>query len=243
MNLSPFDLQGLLILHICCQLYVEDDILWPVLTYLDCFLFLPIFPDLLPSHFIRLEKIKQLESTFLLGKAMNEEQQVLISSKAGVERSLVELEAIRTQLEEVAKDEEKRIADEQAAPVLAPVPAPAPEPEPEPEPTPTPAPAPVVEVVKVFHHVTEASPREVLKLLETPLKKILKALHVCARYDQTTGRVLPPTVDFFGKALLGMTSIRSFPETLDMSLRSAGYYLNVSWNRTVCPVIISLDGV
>lgn len=177
--------------------------------------------------FLRLEKIKQLESTFLLGKAMNEEQQVLISSKAGVERSLVELDSIKTQLEEVAKEEDKRIADEQVAPALSVVSTPEPAPAPAPVPTPTPVPAPV-EVVQVVQRVAEASPREVMKLLETPLKKVLKLLHVCARYETKTGRPLPPTVDFFGKALLGMTSIRSFPETLDASLRSASYYLNVS---------------
>ena len=39
------------------------------------------------------------------GKALNEEQQTLLSSKIGVERSLIDLEALKVQLEEVAKEQ------------------------------------------------------------------------------------------------------------------------------------------
>lgn len=48
----------------------------------------------------------------------------------------------------------------------------------------------------------------VLEQAEKPLKKLLKVLHVCARYERCTGKPLPESIDFFGKTLLGMTSIR-----------------------------------
>ena len=175
---------------------------------------------LVPCIYVyRLEKIKQLEERGP-GKPLNEEQQVLISSKAGVERSLVELDAVKVLLEEVAKEEGLKEAKEAKEAILATIPVPivsVPIPPP-PEPT----------NVPVVQKVTEASPGEIMKLLEIPLKKVLKALHVHARYELKTGKPLPVTVDFFGKALLGMTSIRPFPDTLDASLRSAGLYLHVS---------------
>lgn len=48
----------------------------------------------------------------------------------------------------------------------------------------------------------------VLEQSEKLLKKLLKVLHVCARYQRCSGKQLPDTIDFFGKTLLGMTSIR-----------------------------------
>lgn len=52
------------------------------------------------------------------------------------------------------------------------------------------------------------TPTVILQLLEVPLKRLLKVLHVCARYEESVGKKIPSTVDFFGKTLLGMTSIR-----------------------------------
>lgn len=48
----------------------------------------------------------------------------------------------------------------------------------------------------------------VLEQSEKLLKKLLKVLHVCARYQRCSGKQLPDTIDFFGKTLLGMTSIK-----------------------------------
>ena len=48
----------------------------------------------------------------------------------------------------------------------------------------------------------------VLEQSEKLLMKLLKVLHVCARYQRCSGKQLPDTIDFFGKTLLGMTSIR-----------------------------------
>lgn len=64
--------------------------------------------------------------------------------------------------------------------------------------------------------------------VEEKVKKLLKPLHVCLRYKDTTSKVLPEKVDFFGKALLGQTSICGFEDTLTNSARTAGYYLHVS---------------
>jgi len=63
-------------------------------------------------------------------------------------------------------------------------------------------------------------------LLDAQMKKLLKALHVYLRYGDTTQSTLPVNVDFFGKTLLGQTSISGFDHTLQGSLRSAGYYVN-----------------
>ena len=55
---------------------------------------------------------------------------------------------------------------------------------------------------------TALSASVVLEQSERLLKKLLKVLHVCARYQMCTGKTLPPTIDYFGQTLLGMTSIR-----------------------------------
>ena len=67
-----------------------------------------------------------------------------------------------------------------------------------------------------------------MPLLECKVKQLLKVLHVCLRYKDSTGRNLPEKLDFFGKTLLGQTSISGFEETLINSTRSAGFYLDVS---------------
>jgi hypothetical protein len=77
----------------------------------------------------------------------------------------------------------------------------------------------------------------VLQLAEAPIRKLLKALHVCARYEQCVRVSLPANVDFFGKSLLGQTSISSFSDTLETSLRSTGYYLNVRHTRSLCLIL------
>lgn len=49
---------------------------------------------------------------------------------------------------------------------------------------------------------------QVLEQSEKLLLKLLKVLHVCSRYQQCTKKPLPSSIDFFGKTLLGLTSIR-----------------------------------
>lgn len=67
--------------------------------------------------------------------------------------------------------------------------------------------------------------------IELALRKILKVLHVYQRYQSVTTNSLPESVDFFGKTLLGLTSITPFYETLNSSLKSSAKYLDVSQHR------------
>lgn len=56
--------------------------------------------------------------------------------------------------------------------------------------------------------------------------KLLKVLHVYARYRAITGDLLPEYVDFFGKTLMGETSLKKSEDTVLGSLRSALNYLD-----------------
>jgi vacuolar-type H+-ATPase subunit I/STV1 len=69
--------------------------------------------------------------------------------------------------------------------------------------------------------------------VEDKTAKLLKALHVYQRYKDVTQKSLPDTVDFFGRTLLGLTTISGFQDTLNHSTRVLGYYLNVSSVRTI----------
>ena len=51
----------------------------------------------------RLDKINKCEIQLLSGKALNEEQKQLLPTKPSVEKALIELESIKSQLEDVAK--------------------------------------------------------------------------------------------------------------------------------------------
>jgi hypothetical protein len=52
----------------------------------------------------RLEKIMKVDAQRLEGKVLNEEQLVLLSSRPAVERSLADIDALKSQLEDVAKE-------------------------------------------------------------------------------------------------------------------------------------------
>ena len=67
-----------------------------------------------------------------------------------------------------------------------------------------------------------------LKYEEADLLKILKVFHVVTRYQSITQKNLPEHVDFFGKTLLGQTSIKGFQDTLVASVKSCVNYLDVS---------------
>ena len=59
------------------------------------------------------------------------------------------------------------------------------------------------------------------------LHKLLLVLHVCAKYSSITGKSLPDEVDFFGKNLLGLTSLTRFSEALAQALRGVKIYIDV----------------
>jgi hypothetical protein len=56
----------------------------------------------------------------------------------------------------------------------------------------------------------------------------LKLFHVCSRYTVLSGNPLPADINYFGKCLLGETSIDCFSKTLNQSVRNAELYLDVS---------------
>jgi len=60
------------------------------------------------------------------------------------------------------------------------------------------------------------------------LQKLFLALHVYSQYKEKTGKDLPENVDYFGKSLLGLTSILGFRETVDKSVQAATIFLDVS---------------
>ncbi len=84
-------------------------------------------------------------------------------------------------------------------------------------------PAPIVQIVTV----------DAAAAVEAGVRRLLKVFHVCLKYTGVTGKPLPVNLDFFGKTLLGQTSISGFEDALNGSLRSVGLYLNVS---VVCRV-------
>ncbi len=75
---------------------------------------------------------------------------------------------------------------------------------------------------------TSLAPEAYLPYVENSLKQVLTMLHLCAKYEHLSGKKLPLEVDFFGKSILGMTSILSFHDTIAQSTRMAGLYLDVS---------------
>lgn len=74
----------------------------------------------------------------------------------------------------------------------------------------------------------ESIQEEITEKLQLSLDKVFLALHVCSRYKEVTGKDLPENVDFFGKSLLGLTSIQGFRDTVDKSVQSVKWYLDVS---------------
>ena len=51
----------------------------------------------------RLDKINKFESQLVTGKELNDEQKQLLANKSSIVKALVELESIKNQLEDVAK--------------------------------------------------------------------------------------------------------------------------------------------
>lgn len=70
-------------------------------------------------------------------------------------------------------------------------------------------------------------PSVYMHIVEENMFKLLKALHVASRYGALKGK-LPADVDYFGKSILGLTSIHGFGDTLMHSMRNVGIYLDVS---------------
>lgn len=169
----------------------------------------------------KLASIAKAEAQLLTGKALNEEQLVLLASKPSVERAISDIDIIRVQLEDVAKDlvKIKIVETPQEEVVIVEVP-PAPE---------------IVEqiVISTEPEVVVVEQRQPLfdeqyinSLVLAQVHKLIKTLHVCSRYQSITGTSLPADVDYFGKCLLGMTSIGDFQDALQQSVRNATLFLD-----------------
>lgn len=191
----------------------------------------------------KLDKILKAEDAHKTsGKALNQDQLELIASKPSIEKALADVDSIKVQLEEVAKEESlKNITTQPVTSNST-------------SQTKTPDLLEVsTETIQIetqtiqtqsetHHSVDVATGSETttptttsnqdiksdfyVKHLQNQIFKLLQVLHVCARYTSTTGQPLPPDVEFFGMSLLGKTSISGFQDTLLQSTRSALLYLD-----------------
>lgn len=196
----------------------------------------------------KMDKILKVEAQVKEGKKLNEEQSVLLSSKSSVERAISDVESIKQQLEEVARQE---LSTKQTSPSLPS------EPQPEivAEKTDSSTFTQEVELTTNStqydhheheeHHEVEGHgdedeapvivresdsgnrPADNPDILREHLYKLLKLFHVCSRYTMLSGgNPLPPDINYFGKCLLGETSIDCFTKTMNQSVRNAELYLD-----------------
>ncbi|CAE7548291.1 unnamed protein product [Symbiodinium microadriaticum] len=184
----------------------------------------------------KLEKIMKIEAQKMEGlKPLNDEQLVLLTTKGSVEKALHDIESIKTQLEDVARDDTLRrnreIEQLQAALQEAR------------------AKAVNVEssTCTIAHDRCSSSCEEKHRgcrpgnsdsanhgqsvaanqdLMKLNIYKLLKLFHVCTRYPLLTGNDLPPDIVYFGKCLMGEPSTSGFKETLQQSTRNAELYLD-----------------
>ena len=56
------------------------------------------------NFFNRLEKIKSIEAQLKAGKTLSEEQKALVPLKASIEKSVTDLESVKIQIEEIARE-------------------------------------------------------------------------------------------------------------------------------------------
>jgi hypothetical protein len=179
-----------------------------------------------------------LESSVASGKALDEEQLILYSSKNSVEKAIADIGQLKEQLEEVSVQE---LALAEASKVVVAVETSTDINTTEEVSTETfaveqssistqyeTAEEPKVQVIEAPSPIQTSVPVVDIASLENSVKKLLKVFHVVMKYTATTGHRLPSNVDYFGQTLLGQTSLGGFDVALEGSLRSAGTYLNVS---------------
>jgi hypothetical protein len=191
--------------------------------------------------YYRLERIAGIEAQRQGGKVLEDDQLTLLASKANLERAFIELEAIRSALEEVARGESTpklsssakgndtpkashanasssanvQTADASTAPAAV---------------EPTINESTQCERTPSVDESTMTVKETVSSAANTydKVQMLLKALHAYIKYEQQTSRPLPLAVDFFCKSLLGLTSISNFNDSLQQSLRMANLFLDVS---------------
>ena len=208
----------------------------------------------------RLAKVTEWEK--LVGTTLNAEQREAVASKSSIERSIADMDAIMEQMLVAAQEqassatkcsaasaqvtsaltEEVVIAAAQKLSNMSIEP-------------PLPVPVPVVEnanasakqTVSVGVSTFQTPSDERTSAISVPepahtedlkqemgelLMKLLRGLHVCARYTATTGKKLPDELDYFGEVVLGQTVTlgTDFTSNLAQSVRQAGFFLYVRFN-------------
>jgi hypothetical protein len=174
----------------------------------------------------RLLKISQTEEALRKKKVLNEEQLAALASKASLERSLEEYDALKAQLEVIAASQfsaaalslsktcvEASTGTQQACGMTS----------------------QEVQTISLSASTATTSNASI-----QGLKKLLKALHVYSRYHDYTGLTLPDEVALFGMALLGLSSVSDFDDRVAQSARTAALYLDVSkvLLRTYSPYVL-----
>mmetsp|Transcript_23812 Transcript_23812/g.40540 ORF Transcript_23812/g.40540 Transcript_23812/m.40540 type:complete len:428 (+) Transcript_23812:36-1319(+) len=205
----------------------------------------------------KLDKIVKADLQQQSGKALNEEQLVLLTTRSSVEKQIADIDGIKALLEEVAAAESpspdeiasKKSADDAREKEVSELKA-----------LVANSAAEVTsckhEIEQLKHQLSEQetdrvnSERVLLEMqmsleaakataaskpststltselqasLQGKINKLLKLFHICARYP---GDRLPADVNFFGKCLMGETSISGFKETLQECTRKAELYLD-----------------
>lgn len=180
----------------------------------------------------RLERIAKAEQLLAQGKVLDEEQRILLSSKKAIEKAVTELQSIKQLLEDVAKQEESEKATSAPAATSA---ATAETKQEEAETSGQDA-ATFTESAEQYaagtmteedEYEAQAPEVDIKEQFNVFIERLIKALHVYQRYTNVTNQPLPDTVMYFGSTLLGLTSISSFQDTLNNSIRAAGFYLHV----------------
>jgi len=178
------------------------------------------------------KKLNKIENA-LAKSTLTEEEKIMVSFEDQIKNTLSDIEAIKFQLEEVAKEDLKATASAECS--VSPS-----ELKPEVEMRVSNEVSTETMRIEQFSESTQCEiateplpentedPSVFLPIIELKLKKILKALHVCARYEQLkgVGEKLPHDINYFYESILGRTSLGGFTETLDSSLRIVGYYLS-----------------
>jgi hypothetical protein len=187
----------------------------------------------------KLEKIAKAEQQLAAGKTLDEEQNVLLKTKPQVERLLAELQAIKLQLVDAAKQEAQKQQPRQSQGSSAiagsngnnnnhTANGGSPNARNDPH-------HPAASASNSSHGVPHAfNPMAQDKLITTKVHKLVKLLHVYEQYTSLSGgKVLPEAVDKMGKLLLGRpqnqtTTVGRADEVLSLASKAADTYLNVS---------------
>lgn len=186
----------------------------------------------------KVEKVTKLENELNSGKELNSDQLQSISTRGELERSLADLESIMCQLLEVSnRDTTGELVGAQTKAwetVTSDVDA--------------------SEVCSSQCEGQTVSASEATNALSSSsvclhtgsvdgidhseienIRKLLEVLHVCSNYNArvTDGSSLPPELDYFGKSLLGQTSVAGYSEALDKSCDSAVRYVTGSSSEII----------